>query len=153
MKNLRYVTGDLVSPLANSRFDLTAIPIANDAIDVVVCNHVLEHVADDSLAIRELFRVMKPGGWGILQVPVDPDRQTTYENRSITTTEDRTRHFGQSDHVRLYGVDYPVRLGAAGFEVTVVDYRKGFAEDQIKCFGLNQVEAIYLCVKPYRACA
>jgi len=148
MANLRYVTGDLVSPLADSRFDLTLIPFADGTFDVIFCNHVLEHVSDDRPAIRELYRVMKPGGWGILQVPVEPGRTVTFEDDSITTPVERARHFGQHDHVRSYGADYPERLRAAGFAVQAIDHVQTFAVSRLKYYGLLPAETIYLCRRP-----
>ncbi|MCH2215820.1 MAG: methyltransferase domain-containing protein [Flavobacteriales bacterium] len=117
LKNINYYTGDLVSPLAEYHFDLHDIPFEENKFDVVICNHVMEHVDDDLQCMRELFRILKPGGWAIMQVPIDYSRKETYEDSSIVSPEDRETHFWQKDHVRLYGRDYGKRLAKAGFTV------------------------------------
>ena len=127
---------------------MTCLPFAGGTFDVVFCNHVLEHVRDDGRAISEIYRVLKPGGWGILQVPVEPDLLVTLEDWSITTPEERARHFGQNDHVRRYGSDYPEKLRAAGFTVNVIDFTKRFEPARRNYFGLDPTEAIYHCAKP-----
>ena len=93
----QYVTADLESPLADLHFDVQQIPLADDSVDVVICNHIMEHVADDRKAMRELHRILKPGGWGIVLSPVDTDYEQTYEDDSITDPDERTRIFGQYD--------------------------------------------------------
>jgi SAM-dependent methyltransferase len=117
-----YITADLESPLADVRLDVQAIPFPDREFDVVFCNHVLEHVADDRLAMRELFRVTKPGGWGVLLSPVDPARDVTFEDDTVTDPAERTRIFGQYDHRRIYGRDYADRLREAGWSVEEIDY-------------------------------
>ena len=89
---------------------------------MVIANHVLEHVEDDRKCMRELYRVLTPGGWAILQVPIDYSLERTYEDASIVAPEEREKHFRQKDHLRLYGRDYPQRLAEAGFEVKEDDY-------------------------------
>ena len=106
-ENLIYLTADLESPIADIHFDLHEIPLEENSFDVVFCNHVLEHVQDDKKCMSELYRIMKPGGWGIFQVPIDYSRAEKYEDASIKSPEDREKHFWQKDHVRLYGLDYP----------------------------------------------
>jgi len=115
MKNLEYVTADIESPLADVKMDLHKAPFKDNEFDVIFCNHVLEHVEDDAQCMRELYRVLKPGGYAIMQVPIDYSRAVTYEDSSITSPEEREKHFWQKDHVRLFGLDYPTRLTAAGF--------------------------------------
>ena len=117
----QYVTADLESPLADLHFDVQQIPLADGSVDVVICNHIMEHVADDRRAMRELHRVLKPGGWGIVLSPVDRDYEQTYEDDSITDPDERTRIFGQYDHRRIYGADYADRLRQAGFQVADID--------------------------------
>ena len=112
----QYVTADLESPLADLHFDVQQIPLADDSVDVILCNHLLEHVADDRKALCELYRILKPGGWGILLSPVEADYEQTFEDDTITDPDERTRIFGQYDHRRIYGADYTDRLRAAGFE-------------------------------------
>jgi SAM-dependent methyltransferase len=117
-----YTTADLESPLADVRLDVQAIPFPDATFDIVFCNHVLEHVADDRLAMRELRRVMRPGGWGVMLAPVDSARAATFEDDTITDPAERTRVFGQYDHRRIYGRDYADRLREAGWQVDEVDY-------------------------------
>lgn len=131
--NLDYTTGDLFSPLADVKMDLHEIPFEDNTFDVIFCNHVLEHVDDYAQCMRELYRVMKPGGWGIFQVPIDYKRDETYEDKSIVSEEDRLQHYWQKDHVRLFGLDYPKHLEKAGFRVDFMDYsEKISAEDHTK---------------------
>ena len=146
-KNLNYTTGDLVSPIADIHFDLHKIPLDKDQYDVIFCNHVMEHVDDDHQCMSELHRIMKPGGWGILQVPIDYNRNETYEDPSITTPEEREKHFWQYDHVRLYGLDYPDKLRAAGFEVEEYDYTQHFSKEEYERMRLQPKEKIYVVKK------
>lgn len=118
----RYKTADLESPLADLHFDIQQIPLADESFDVIICNHLMEHVEDDLQAMRELHRILKKGGWGVLLSPVDLNRDTTFEDDSITDPAERTRIFGQYDHRRLYGNDFTDRLQKAGFEVEDLDY-------------------------------
>ena len=113
----RYTTADLESPLADIHFDVQHIPMEARSIDVVICNHLLEHVVNDRLALSELHRILKHGGWGIMLVPEDRSRATTFEDDTITDAKERTRLFGQYDHRRVYGRDYDLRLAEAGFVV------------------------------------
>ncbi len=147
-KNLDYTTGDLVSPIADLHFDLHDIPLNDNTYDVIFCNHVLEHVADDNRCMQELFRIMQPGGWGIFQVPIDTNRTTTYEDPSITSPEEREKHFWQYDHVRLYGLDYPDKLGSVGFEVNLFNYKEHFTKEVYERYRLHPDELIYVVRKP-----
>lgn len=99
--------------------DLQALPFADASFDWVIRNHVLEHIADDRCAMREILRVLKPGGTALLQVPLALKRATTDEDPSVTDPAVRIQRFGQSDHIRLYGRDYYARLTAEGFDVEV----------------------------------
>lgn len=112
-----YITADLESPLADLHFDVQQIPLSDGSVEVVICNHLLEHVEDDRVALRELHRILCHGGWGILLVPEDRRRATTFEDDSVTDRAERTRLFGQYDHRRVYGRDYDDRLRSAGFRV------------------------------------
>ncbi|MDR2890851.1 MAG: methyltransferase domain-containing protein [Alistipes sp.] len=142
-----YITADLESPLADVRLDVQNITFADGAFDVVFCNHVLEHVPDDRLAMREMFRVMRPGGWGVLLSPVDRGREATFEDDSITSPEERTRVFGQYDHRRVYGRDYGRRLAEAGFEVSEIDFFATLTPDEQRRFGLR-TELLHIVRKP-----
>jgi len=147
MKNVEYITGDLESPLADHHFDLHDIPFEDHSFDAVICNHVLEHVEDDRRCVRELYRVLRPGGWAIMQVPVDYNRAATYEDESITSPEDREKHFWQKDHVRLFGRDYPERIAEAGFEVKQDDFVKSLGEETAERFRLQRQEVVYFLTK------
>ncbi len=146
-KNIKYLTGDLVSPLADMHFDLHQIPLEDNRFDVVFCNHVLEHVDDAMQCMKELFRVMKVGGWAIMQVPQDFSRETTYEDKSITSPEEREKHFWQKDHVRLFGKDYPDWLRKAGFEVQEFNPNTEFSEEFIERNRLMKSEILYIARK------
>ncbi|MBE6196507.1 MAG: methyltransferase domain-containing protein [Rikenellaceae bacterium] len=143
-----YLTADLESPLADLHFDIQHTPLADDSFGLVICNHLLEHVEDDRLALRELCRILKPGGWGILLAPIDYNRATTYEDNSITDPEERTRLFGQYDHRRIYGRDYPERLREAGFEAEEIDYAARLTPEERRRYALPDSDRIYLVRKP-----
>ncbi|MBW4496555.1 MAG: methyltransferase domain-containing protein [Oscillatoria princeps RMCB-10] len=146
--NLDYHSADLSSSLASSKMDITNILYEDNCFDAILCNHVLEHIMDDRKAMSELFRVLKPGGWAILQVPLDRQREKTFEDPQIVSPEEREKLFGQYDHVRMYGRDYKDRLEAVGFTVKVDDYVKEIEPDLIKRAGLDRNEDIYFCTKP-----
>jgi SAM-dependent methyltransferase len=146
-KNLDYLTGDLESPLADLHFDLHKIPLEDNQFDVVFCNHVMEHVTDPIQCMSELFRVMKIGGWAIMQVPQDLSRETTYEDASITSPEEREKHFWQKDHVRLFGKDYPQWLEKSGFTVESFDLSSHFDQQTIDKFRLVPGEILYIARK------
>ncbi len=147
MKNLDYTTGDYNSPIADIHFDLHQAPFEDNTFDVVFCNHVLEHVEDADQCMRELYRIMKPGGWGIFQVPIDLSRKETYEDKSIVKPEDRELHFWQKDHLRLFGRDYGAKLAAAGFKVTEDNYVQTLSPELIDRYRLLKDEIIYFCQK------
>jgi len=146
-KNLDYLTGDLVSPIADIHFDLHHIPLEDQRFDVVFCNHVMEHVDDPIQCMKEIYRVMKPGGWAIMQVPQDMSRELTYEDPSITSPEEREKHFWQKDHVRLFGRDYPQWLEKAGFTVDTYDVKTKLSMEQIERFRLIPNELLYIAKK------
>lgn len=146
-KNLNYLTGDLLSPIADLHFDLHSIPLEDNKFDVIFCNHVLEHVDDAMQCMKELYRVMKKGGWGIMQVPQDMNREETYEDPSITSPEEREKHFWQYDHVRLFGRDYPDWLRKAGFTVEEFDPKKHYTPEQVERYRLMKTELLYIVHK------
>lgn len=148
MKNLDYVTGDLLSPWADIKMDINAMPFEANTFDVVFCNHVLEHIPDDVHAMREIFRVLKPGGWSILQVPMNPGAQVTDEDISITDPRERERRFLQADHFRLYGKDYADRLSTAGFHVEINDLAVRLSEAERERFAVPAAELLYIGRKP-----
>ena len=146
-KNLDYTTGDLLSPIADLHFDLHDIPLPDNQYEVIFCNHVMEHVEDDLRCMQELYRIMKPGGWGIMQVPIDSNRDTTYEDKSITSPEEREKHFWQYDHVRLYGTNYPKRLEEAGFKVEAIDFKDELTAAEFERYRLQKSELLYVVSK------
>lgn len=147
MPNIKWVSTDLKNNhLVEVQQDITRLAFPDEAFDAILCSHVLEHVPDDRRAMRELFRVLKPGGWAVLNTPVRMD-QLTYEDASITTPEARIQAFGQWDHVRWYGMDYIDRLLEAGFAVTVLDARDLLPE-QLERYGLRETEVMFFCTRP-----
>lgn len=144
---LRYVTGDLSAPSVSVRLSLLAMPFPGASFDAIIANHVLEHVADDGTAMAELFRVLRPGGWAIFQVPIGLALDKTFEDPSITLPAEREQVFGQFDHLRIYGQDYPERLRAAGFQVETVPYARQLAPAVAARFSLNLREDVFLCKK------
>lgn len=148
LKNIDYTTTDLNSPLADIKADICNLPFEDNTYDVILCNHVLEHIPDHQKAMKELFRVLKPGGWGIVQIPQDLNREHTFEDDSITDPKERTKVFGQYDHLRVYGLDYPEYLKRAGFEVEMIDYTNQFSKEAIDRYRLAKSELIPLIRKP-----
>jgi SAM-dependent methyltransferase len=141
-----YLTADLFNPRAMIRMDMTAMQFADGSFDAVYCSHVLEHVHDDRQALREVYRVLKPGGWAILLVPII--RERTFEDPSLTTPEERLQAFGQEDHVRAYGFDYVERLREAGFVVNVTTVSELVNRAEARRMGLTAAAgAIYYCTK------
>ncbi len=106
LQNIDYLTADMNPERVMEQMDITNIQYPENTFDAIICNHVLEHIPDDQKAMSELFRVLRPGGWAILQVPFSKILDKTFEDPTITTPEDRERIFGQTDHVRIYGRDY-----------------------------------------------
>ena len=147
LKNLDYTTTDLLSPIADVKADICNLPFKDNTFDVILCNHVLEHIPDDTKAMEELYRVMKQGGYGIFQIPQDLDRATTFEDNSITDKKERAKIFGQYDHVRVYGRDYFDKLSQIGFKVDAVDYTAQLSEENIKKFCLAKGELIPVVYK------
>ena len=127
--------------------DITDIPFEDNYFDFILCNHVLEHIPNDALAMSELYRVMKPNGVGIFQVPIDYNRDKTYEDFSITSKKGRLKAFGRRDHVRWYGNDYKDRLANAGFEVMEDDFVNSFSKKKQFKYGFDSSEQIYYCEK------
>jgi len=131
-----YTTSDLHSPLADVKADICALPFEDNSYDFILCNHVLEHIPNDLKAMEELYRVLKLRGTAILQVPLEEDRENTFEDDAITDQRERTRIFGQYDHVRVYGQDYYNRLEEVGFKATAVDFIKEISATEVKRFAL-----------------
>ncbi|MEM9390767.1 MAG: methyltransferase domain-containing protein [Bacteroidota bacterium] len=143
-----YITADLESPLAKVKMDVHQIPFDENTFDAVMCNHVMEHVEDDLKAMSEIYRVLKPGGWAIMQVPFFyPLDEATFEDKSITDPWEREKIYGQDDHVRLYGKDYPDRIRQAGFHVREDDFINSFSGEEFERYALPKDEIIYFCEK------
>jgi len=147
IKNLDYITADLYSPLADVKADITNLPFDDNSFDVIFCNHVLEHIKDDTKAMQELYRVMKPNGWGVFQIPLDKNRDVSFEDDSITDKDERTRIFGQYDHVRVYGMDYFDKLRTVGFTVESLDYSANLSEKEITKYALEKGELLPIARK------
>jgi SAM-dependent methyltransferase len=151
--NLRYRSADLDSALADDRVDITALPYADASFDVVLCSHVLEHVDDDRRAMRELVRILRPGGRAIVLSPIDRRRETTLEDPAVTTPADRLRVYLQEDHARLYGRDFAERLAQAGFVVRCERVIDELPADVVRRHGLRRDdpifgdEDVFLCTK------
>lgn len=145
--NLDYTTTDLNSPLADVKADICNLPFEDESYDVILCNHVLEHIPDDTKAMQELFRILKKGGWGIFQIPQDLKREKTFEDNSITDKKERAKIFGQYDHVRIYGRDFFNKLRTIGFEVEEVDYTALQSPADVEKFRLAKGEIIPLVKK------
>jgi SAM-dependent methyltransferase len=140
--NWDYTTTDLYSPLADIKADICALPFEDETFDLILCNHVLEHIPDDHKAMSELYRVLKKGGTLIAQVPLEEGRLKSFEDDSITDKKKRTEIFGQYDHVRLYGMDYYQRLESIGFQTEAVDFLKELSEEEIVRYALPKKEDI-----------
>jgi len=129
MKNLEYITTDLNSPLADVKADICNLPFEDNSFDFILCNHVLEHIPDDTKAMKELKRA------------------NTFEDNSITSRKERAKIFGQYDHVRVYGRDYFDKLRSIGFKVKEVNYTQTLSASEIDTFRLAKGEIIPVCTK------
>lgn len=147
LENLDYITTDLNSPLADVKADICNLPFNNNSFDVILCNHVLEHIPDDTKAMKELFRVLKPNGWGVFQIPQDLSREISFEDNSITDKKERAKIFGQYDHVRIYGRDYFDKLRGVGFKVEELNYTSNLSDEDIDRYCLAKGEIIPLVRK------
>jgi len=147
LKHIQYTTTDLNSPIADVKADICNLPFEDNSYDIIFCNHVLEHIPNDTKAMQELFRVMKPGGWGVFQIPQDLNRKTTFEDHTITDKKERAKIFGQYDHVRVYGRDYFTKLSSIGFKVDAVDYTTTLSEEIIDKYRLAKGEIIPVVYK------
>ncbi|MBC7494640.1 MAG: methyltransferase domain-containing protein [Flavobacterium sp.] len=146
-KNLDYTTTDLYSPLADVKADICNLPFDDNLYDLILCNHVLEHIPDDTKAMQELYRVLKPGGMGIFQIPQDLNRATTFSDDEIVDQKERAKIFGQYDHVRIYGRDYFQKLRSVGFTVIEENYTTKISPELVKKYCLANGEIIPVCYK------
>ena len=125
--------------------DIQNIQYQNNMFDVIICNHILEHIPNEQSAITELLRVLKKDGQAYISVPVYDDLEVTLENHTYNTAELRKKYYGQSDHVRKYGRDFPQRLTNAGFDVEIIYLNKYLTEHELICYGMRNTEKIYKC--------
>jgi hypothetical protein len=141
-----YLTADLSGDNVMLKMDVCNIDFPDHSFDAIYCSHVLEHVEDDKLAMREFFRVLKNDGWSILLVPIMAE--TTFEDASITDPMDRLKVFGHEEHVRAYGMDYIDRLVESGFKVETTEVCDLVDENEAIKFGLTQTDdRIFFCTK------
>ena len=142
-----YFTADLNSPLAEYKVDVCDLPFQSNSFDFVLCNHVLEHVYDDELAIKELHRVLKKKGVAILQVPLNLEISETIDGRDIKDGKKRNELFGQYDHLRTYGKDFFKKIESKGFKVKKIRYADNYTQNEIEKYGLVKDEVIPVCRK------
>ena len=134
-------------PASARKMDITDIQFDDESFDAILCNHVLEHVPDDHKAMSELYRVLRTGGWAILQVPINSNLDHTIEDLAVTNPDERRKLYGQRDHVRRYGKDFEERLERAGFDVKAEEIEGLFSPQEAGRFGLLAGEVIYFCTK------
>ncbi len=140
-KNIKYFPTDLSNDfIAEYHYDITQIPVEDNYFDCIFCYHILEHIEEDDIAMRELFRVLKKGGKAFVQTPFKEG--DIFENPDFKTETERLEHFGQVDHVRIYSVSgLEKRLKNAGFGVVVNSY------DEDKYYGFRKDERVLLLNK------
>ena len=147
LKNWDYLTFDLNSPIADIKGDLTSTNFKDESFDLIICNHVLEHIKDDKSALNEIYRVLKYNGISILQVPINLRREKTFEDSTIKSKIQREKYFGQYDHVREYGLDFKDRVEQSGFKVQMINYSKKISKDLIIKYGLMKNDLIPIAKK------
>ena len=146
-KHWNYTTADLYSPLADVKADICELPFEDNEFDLILCNHVLEHIYDDDKAMKEIFRVLNKNGIAILQVPIDIKSDLTHEGRDLYDKEVRNKLFGQYDHLRMYGLDYFKKLKKVGFNVKNIDYLSKLTKEEVEKFSLTNAGTIPVCIK------
>ena len=119
----------------------------DESFDLIICNHVLEHIEDDRRALEEIYRVLKRGGVSILQVPININRKKTFEDFNITSHQEREKYFGQYDHVREYGLDFKDRIEEVGFEAEMLNYGENFSKKMKIKYGLLENDLIPIAKK------
>jgi len=134
------ISGDFISDVS---YNIKNIESANDSFDLIICYHILEHIDDDIKAMSELWRILTKGGYCIIQTPFKEGE--IYEDNAISSPEEREKHFGQSDHVRIYSINgLTKRLENTGFQVEI----RNFSEKYVNINGLNETETVLICQKP-----
>jgi SAM-dependent methyltransferase len=149
MPHLERVTADLEPGAADLQIDITHIALADSSFDAILCSHVLEHVDDDRRAMSELHRVLRPGGWALILVPLDLNREATLEDPTVTTPEQRVAAYWQADHVRLYALDIADRLREAGFDVRTERLSHDLPAEVVRRHGLVRSDVIFRCSRPH----
>ncbi len=147
LNNINYITTDLIEPHVSLNSDIQNLPFKNNSFDIIICSHVLEHISDDKKSMREILRILKKDGWAILQVPLNEDLEITYEDPSIKSPLERLKHFGQEDHVRIYGRDYYKRLEKEGFVVKKDNYIETLPKEKRIRYSLMPGEIICYVTK------
>ncbi|MFX1311015.1 MAG: methyltransferase domain-containing protein [Promethearchaeota archaeon] len=147
MKNLEYISINIIPKRAMFTMDLTQLTFENNYFDIIICSHVLEHISNDKLAMQELYRVLKINGWGLILVPIDLKLQKTLEDPSIQDPIMRREIYGQEDHLRNYGLDFIDRLKNAGFKVNIDDFIESIDKKKKKKYGINVNEKIFFISK------
>lgn len=148
--NIDYYPVDIfpnLYPKGTKYFDLLKPSFSDNSFDVIICNHVFQYIEDDKKAMENIYNLMKPGGWGIMQVPIDTSRKLTFEDSSITDPLEREKIFGLKEHVRYYSYDYADKLRNVGFKVQVDDFTTQFSDQDIYKYGFWKGDAIYYCTK------
>ncbi len=152
LPNIEYFPIDLMPDeysygINTIQMDVTQMTFQDNYFDGIICNHVLEHIREDQKAMREMSRVLKPGGWAILNTPVNLQKETTHEDVNLYDPQKQLELFGQPDHVRVYGRDFLDRVTNAGFTAEVINYVSNFSNNDKFKYGLKDQEAIFYCSK------
>jgi SAM-dependent methyltransferase len=147
-EQIEYRCGDLFMDGVDDKIDITDMNVyADESFDVFICSHVLEHINDDLRAMRELHRILKPGGWGITMVPINLALEEDYENVNATSASERWKHFGQDDHVRMYSKPgFVGRLTEAGFRVEQLGV-EFFSKAAFEKHGIHPRSVLYVVKK------
>lgn len=145
--SLRITKTDIQDPSADIFADIQNLPFRDECFGAAICNHVLEHIPNDIRALQELHRILKKGSWAILQVPLDRAKAKTIEDPAYSTPQLRSQHYGQDDHVRLYGLDYFDRLRSAGFSVSDISPESFLSEEEIRRYSIDPDDSIPLVWK------
>lgn len=141
-----YISADIEGDNVDIKVDIINTPFEKETFNLILCSHVLEHVNDDRKALKELLRILKPDGTALIIIPVE--RESTFEDPSITNPEERLKIFGQRDHVRIYGEDFINRLIESGFKVKTYLPKDLFIEDEQIKYGIKiESDRLYICKK------
>lgn len=149
LKNIDYLSVDLDTNKKHikEKMDIQEINYPDNTFDSIICSHVLEHVPNDTKALKELYRVLRPDGHAIILVPINKNFEESYEDPAIQTPEERLLYYGQSDHLRYYGVDFEDKLKNAGFKIISNDFIQNMDEKSLKKYALTDYDIIYDCTK------